>query len=309
LAFFAHGRCIKFPQRIAAPMNDETQAHGGAMQKFTPKFTLNLERTFGPALGDGIPRVAAEGYFHVVLSGNRRKVLFSTVDDRRAINQIAIDVLERFAATLHAYCLMPNHFRALVQIDERLLIKALRRIATRYSRHRQRHQKSTLHLFERPYTAQRVDTDGEFLNLLRHIHLAPVIANKVIAPDDYLWSSHRAYLGYKSVARITTDFGLSLLAPDTVHARVAYHQFIAEGLAENVQRAVARRAPSVRMTAHTVADASPSEIVCPTSISTASTGTALIESRTPLPTRSQATLPRFGRNPKRWSSRRFMSVY
>jgi REP element-mobilizing transposase RayT len=247
----------------------------------------------------------ADSYYHIVLSGNRRKALFSAVDDRRALNAIAIDALQRFDATLHAYCLMPNHFRALVQIDDRAVSKALRQIATRYSRHRQRHLKPAPHLFERPYTAQRVETDGDFLNLLRHIHLTPVIANRVIAPDDYLWSSHRAYLGYKSVARITTDFGLSLLAADPAQARVAYHQFIADGLAENVRRAVERTPQTVRDDSRSSETSSSTSMEMPLMVTKAS----ITDSRTPLPGKSKPALPRFGRNRKRLSLRKFMSIY
>jgi putative transposase len=248
---------------------------------------------------------AADSYYHIVLSGNRRKALFSTVDDRRALNAIAIETLQRFDATLHAYCLMPNHFRALVQIDDRLLSKALRRIATQYSRHRHRHIRPAPHLFERPYTAHRIETDGEFLTLLRSIHLSPVLANRVVAPADYLWSSHRAYLGYKSVAKITTDFGLSLLAVDRTRARVAYHQFITEGLAEDVERMIARKSKAVG------AESRPSEppSVASTDEPPAITKSSFVHSRIQLPTHAKPALPRFGRNRKRLRLRRFLSIY
>jgi REP-associated tyrosine transposase len=166
-------------------------------------------------------------FYHVILSGNRREALFSSVHDRRALNALATEVLQRFDGILHAYCLTANHFRALLQMDSRSIMKALREIAQRYSTHKQLDLKSSRHLFERPYKAERVDSRPEFLRLLRNIHLSPVTANKAITPTDYLWSSHRAYLGYKSVARVSTDFGLSLLHKDTAHARAAYQEWIA----------------------------------------------------------------------------------
>jgi REP element-mobilizing transposase RayT len=245
------------------------------------------------ALPQPSPHAHQDSYYHVVLSGNRRKTLFSTVDDRRALNVIATDTLQRYDATLHAYCLMTNHFRALVQIESRSIIKALRQIATRYSRHRQRHLKPAAHLFERPYVAQRVDTDGDFLNLLRAIHLTPVIANKVIAPADYLWSSHRAYLGYKSVTKVVTEFGLSLLAESPAQARVAYHQFIEQGMAEDFGRAKdAKSRAKSDDAALTQPSANTIGIDAPPSLSD-----------------SRIQLPRFGRRRKRAGSRRYLSVY
>jgi REP element-mobilizing transposase RayT len=263
------------------------------MHKLTDKLAAKITA--------GLPHFHSnDSYFHVVLSGNRRKELFATVHDRRALNAIAIETLHRFNATLHAYCLLSNHFRALVQIDDRLLIKALRRIAAQYSRHRQRHSKSSRHLFERPYTAQRIDTDGDFLNLLRCIHLNPVLANKVVAPADYLWSSHRAYLGYRSVAKITTDFGLSLFAASPAQARVAYHQFIADGLSEDFGRSVDRRNRAVGgfvPASHSLANATKADI--PSSV---------IDSRIQLPRKIKPAL-RFGRERKRARSRRFLAIY
>lgn len=232
-------------------------------------------------------------YYHIVLRGNRCEALISTAADRRALNQIAIEALQRFDATLHAYCLMTNHFRALIQIDDRLLVKALRLIVTRYSLHRRRHSKFTKHVFERPYEAQRIDTDGEFLNLLRFIHLSPVIANTVITPADYRWSSHRAYIGYKSVAWITTDFGLSLLADDPAQARAAYHQFMAEEPPIDVALALN---PNKQQAAES-------------SEALAEIPSTLVNSRIKLRGIGKRALTRLIRTRKRKPSHRFLSIY
>jgi REP element-mobilizing transposase RayT len=177
----------------------------------------------------------SDNCYHVVLRVGRREPLANTARDRRALNKIVIDTIERFDIKLHAYCLLTNHLRALIEIDDRVLVEALRRVATRYSDHRNRLLKTTGNLFERPYAAQRVASDQDFLYLLRAIHLSPVIANKVTSPDDFPWSSHRAYVGFKSNALITTSRGLSLLAADPARARAAYHQFIAAGIATDVR--------------------------------------------------------------------------
>src|SRR5215831_14013436 len=169
-------------------------------------------------------------FYEIVLRGNRREPLFSTAEDRRALNRIAIQSLRRFHATLHAYCLMPNHFRALLQIDGRVIGKALRTLAIHYARYRQRDSQSAGNLFEPPYEARRIESRQEFLRVLRGIHLMPVTANIAVEPKDYRWSSHRAYLGYKSVAKISTNFGLSLLDRNPTQARAIYQRLIADGL-------------------------------------------------------------------------------
>jgi len=182
------------------------------------------------------PIQARGHHYHIVLRGYRRNVLFSTPEDRRALNHFAIKAMRRFGATLHAYCLLPGQFRFLVQMEDRALIDAVKEIVSRYSRHRGQASGVATQLFERPYIAQRVEGDEEFLAVLRSIHLNPVIANEVVDPDDYRWSSHRAYVGFKSVASITTEYGLSLLDADRARSRSEYQRFIAEGLAAEVER-------------------------------------------------------------------------
>jgi len=182
-----------------------------------------------------LTRPAPHGYYHVVLRGNRRETLTNNAQDRRALNEIAIATLRRYDIALHGYCLMPHQLRALIQIDERSLSNALRRVAVGFARYRHPHRTKP-DLFERPYLAQRIDPEKEFLDCLRSMHLNPVRANKVVAPDDYPWSSHPAYLGYRSNALITTAYGLSLLDSDPAKARTAYHQFITAGLAADVHK-------------------------------------------------------------------------
>jgi REP element-mobilizing transposase RayT len=194
-------------------------------------------------------RAARKGnYYHIVLRGNGREALFATAQDRRTLNAIATEALRRFRATLHGYCLLPNQFRFLVHIDDRVLLRAVRTLVTRYTRYKQAHSDrgqtdkaygktdafkdpaSSKQLFERPYHVQRIQTEREFLALLRRIHLSPVIANSAVTPADYRWSSHRAYLGFNSVAWINTEYGLSLLSADLTAARIAYPQFVNDGL-------------------------------------------------------------------------------
>src|SRR5712672_2821384 len=135
------------------------------------------------------------GCYHVVLRGNHREALFDAPADRYSLNEIVIDVLQRFDARLHAYCWMTNHLHALVQIGDLPLGKIMQRITMRFSRHRHKALRTTGHLFERRYKAWLVDVDSYFLTLVRYIHLNPVEAGMVRDPAEYLYSSHRAYLG------------------------------------------------------------------------------------------------------------------
>jgi len=168
-----------------------------------------------------------------MLRGNHREPLFGSITDRQVLNDIVIDVLGRFDMRIHAFCWMSNHLHALLQISNCPLGSVMQRIAVRYAKYRHKALNTTGHLFERRYKARWVHADPYFLTLLRYIHLNPVQACMVTDPAQYLWSSHRAYLGTQILPWVTTDFGLSLFSTDPEKARHLYARFISEPNAEN----------------------------------------------------------------------------
>jgi putative transposase len=171
------------------------------------------------------------GYYHVVLRGNHREVLFGTAADRQFLNDIVADAISRHRARVHAFCWMSNHLHALLQIAHSPLGGLMQSIAMRYARYRHKKLRTTGHLFERRYRARLVETDDYFLAVLRYIHLNPVAARIVTDPARYRWSSHRAYLGTDTPGWITTEFGLSLFSSDPLQARISYAQFVSENVA------------------------------------------------------------------------------
>jgi len=178
------------------------------------------------------------GCYHVILRGNHREDLFACPNDRFALNEIVMDVIKRFDASLHAYCWMTNHVHALIQISHLPLGKLMQRIAMRFSRYRHKTLKTTGHLFERRYKAWLIDVDQYFLALLRYIHLNPVAAHMVDDPADYPYSSHGIYLGRDTASWVTSEFGLSLFSSDLQQARLAYQQFISQSCDDAIEGAV-----------------------------------------------------------------------
>ena len=143
-----------------------------------------------------LPRLhVAGGFYHVTLRGNHREPLFGSDSDRRVLNSIVAESIERDRARVHIVCWMTNHLHLLMQVADAPLGKVMQRIAMRYSRYRHRRLKTTGHLFERRYQAKLVDMDSYAIALLRYIHLNPVVASIVPDPAEYPWSSYRAYLG------------------------------------------------------------------------------------------------------------------
>jgi len=186
-----------------------------------------------------LPRLHVPGgFYHVILRGNHRENLFGTDIDRDKLNEIVADALIHFDARLHAFCWMTNHLHGCIQIGVQPLGQVMQRIAMKYSRYRHRLLHTRGHLFERRYRARLVDTDAYFITLLRYIHLNPVKAGMVVSPNQYPWSSHRAYLGEETLPWLTQEFALSLLGKTVESARAAYRLIFAQSLYASEDHAI-----------------------------------------------------------------------
>ena len=175
------------------------------------------------------------GFYHVMLRGNHREALFDSPGDRKVLNIIVAEVIDRCEARVHAFCWMTNHLHAIVQVSDKPLGNVVQRIAQRYSRYRHKKLKTGGHLFERRYGAKLVDINAYFLTLLRYIHFNPVKARIVDDPADYPWCSHSAFIGTETIPWLSTDFALSLFSNDLARARAAYARFMLEQVDDGPQ--------------------------------------------------------------------------
>ena len=167
-------------------------------------------------------------FYHVTMRGNHRQDIFFAPADRTLFNELTEEVIERFSARLHAYCLMTNHVHLLIQVGDAPLGRLIMRIAGQYARIVQGQLRTTGHLFEKRYHPILVDADEYLLELLRYIHLNPVRARIVSTPDEYSWSSHHSYLGTRSEKWVTTEFALGMFHTELEHAVAAYRRFVTQ---------------------------------------------------------------------------------
>lgn len=174
-----------------------------------------------------IPRLHVPGaMYHVTARGNHRQDIFFKHSDRHLLDEIMSEALERTGCRVHAYCWMTNHVHLLAQVGEQPLGRLMQRVGSRFARTIQKTLSTTGHLFENRYHALLVDVDSYFLELLRYIHLNPVRAGIVRAPQEYKWSSHRVYLGKSTQSWVHTDFGLAMFSSDIERARSLYRAFV-----------------------------------------------------------------------------------
>jgi len=75
----------------------------------------------------------------------------------------------------------------------------MQNLSLRYTKWINFSQGRTGHVFQGRYKALLLDADSYLLEIVRYVHLNPVRAGMVDAPEDYPWSGHRAYLGMEII--------------------------------------------------------------------------------------------------------------
>lgn len=176
------------------------------------------------------PRIHYPGaFYHVILRGNGGQEIFYSKADRSRFYLLLQEGIERYGHRLHAFCLMTNHLHLVVQVGDMPLAKILQNISFRYTRYINKKKKRNGHLFQGRYKAILIDADSYLLELVRYIHNNPLRTGLVNKPEQYQWSSHRAYLDKETVTWLTTDFVLSQFAKNEKKARQQFQAFCLKG--------------------------------------------------------------------------------
>jgi len=174
------------------------------------------------------PRLFAAGVlYHVIVRGNQRQKTFTSESDYQAYIERLARYRKKYGYVLHAYCLMPNHVHLLVESAKPPLAKFMQGLQQSYSQYfNLKHHKSG-HVFEGRYKAIICQRDEYLLELIRYIHLNPVRAGMVNAPEQYRYCGHHTYLQGEATEIIDPARVLSMLG-----GKQAYRRFVYQGLEE-----------------------------------------------------------------------------
>ena len=132
--------------------------------------------------------------YHVTSRGDRREAIYRDDLDRVAQLEVIAQAMDRFDATVLAYCLMGNHFHLVLHTREANLSRLMRHVNGVYTQHFNRRHGLAGHVFQGRFKAILVDRDAYLLALCRYVERNPVAAKLVAAAADWPWSSYRAHV-------------------------------------------------------------------------------------------------------------------
>lgn len=161
--------------------------------------------------------------YHITARGNRRTALFEGKQDYLMYLAILEDVRSIYPFTLHSYCLMTNHIHLQLQTKNIHIKEIMKELHSRYAVWFNKEHHYTGHLFQGRYGANVIDTDAYYVEVSRYIHLNPVEANMVHRPQDYRWSSYKAYISGAIDDHVTTTKVLAYF-PQPKH--IHYQAFV-----------------------------------------------------------------------------------
>ncbi len=141
-------------------------------------------------------RQAPKGWtLHVTNRGVERRTIFREAADYRDFVALLKRGRERFPVSLFAFCLMPNHFHAIIRPDHHGALSAyLHWVLGCYSRHFRACTQTTGygHVFQQRCWTGVIEDEVHFLNVLRYVESNPVAANLVELAESWPWGSAQA---------------------------------------------------------------------------------------------------------------------
>jgi len=170
--------------------------------------------------------------YHIVARGNERTNIFTSDEDRKRFLSLLERGFNRYKFSLHCYVLMNNHYHLLLESKEANLNQIMHYLNTAYTVYFNHRYKRVGHLFQGRYKAILIDKETYLLEVSRYLHLNPVRSKLANHPEDYRWSSYRAYIGldrnipnYLEISWILGQFSSELK-----EAFKLYKNFVDEGV-------------------------------------------------------------------------------
>ncbi len=172
--------------------------------------------------------------YYIVLRGAGRQPIFNTGDDREHFSRVVAEQAAACGITVFAYCWLKSEARLAAKISDISVNRFAQLVGKQHAQRLEREVAITGSHFEQKCRGVRVDGQTALIDLVRHIHLAPLKAGLASDPADYPWSSHRVYLGLVPAPWVTTEPLLRHFRQAEGDAVRGYMNFIGRG-AEKVE--------------------------------------------------------------------------
>jgi putative transposase len=141
----------------------------------------------------------ANACYHIITRGNQRQQVFLDKQDYEAYLLKLKKYKRRYPFLLYGFCLMPNHIHMIGEPEETsLFAKFMQGLNRSYTAYFNGRYKKVGHLWQGRFKSKVIVKDNYLIDCIHYVELNPVRANMVKAAGDYLWSSYRERILFKS---------------------------------------------------------------------------------------------------------------
>ncbi len=147
--------------------------------------------------GDRMPRTARQrsstGLYHVIARGINKEPIFKQKREKKNFIRLLLKHLKDRDIEIYAYAIMSTHFHILIRVDLKLLSSYLAIVLAEFAEYYNFKHNRNGHVFQDRFKSECVETPQYFWNCIRYIHMNPVNAHIVKAPENYYFSSLKEY--------------------------------------------------------------------------------------------------------------------
>ncbi len=129
--------------------------------------------------------------YHVTTRGVDGTRVVRDDEDALAFLQLMVAVVTRFHWTMHALCLMPNHYHVVVETTLAKLSRGCHRLNGVYAQRFNKKHGRRGHLFGDRFWASIVETEAHMHNACEYVIANPVRAGLCTAAADWPWTGCR----------------------------------------------------------------------------------------------------------------------
>lgn len=180
-------------------------------------------------------RQSESGFYHVVVRGNGKQLLFEDDHDRMRFLKLLSEKAGGCGIAIIAWCLMSNHVHMLLDDPDYQLSYAMHALGTAYARGFNEKSGHVGAVFQGRFTSIPIASERQLLQAVRYIHENPAKAG-IASVGDYRWSSYGDYLresGITDTSRVLSMVG----------GREGFLRFCADGRFGSYYPRVSKRVP------------------------------------------------------------------
>lgn len=134
-------------------------------------------------------RITEVGFYHIINRGVERRNIFLEPEDYEKFLDLLHDMKKNYNITIHAYCLMTNHYHILLETTRPNISEAIKFLNSFYSMYFNKKYKRSGHLWQGRFASYYLYDDAHFWVVAKYIERNPIKANMVKEIANYEFQS------------------------------------------------------------------------------------------------------------------------